>query len=181
MNGHSPVALRRSERKRPLGLPGCMQPPGGAAGRVRRKLQIGEVHLGRQARTDAALLHLLCHLVTSVPALNARPEDASPLKPSLGMLLENQSPVWWVGNSLWKDLHGTPTGPSGGDSRGTPLLCSEPWFPPVYRGDGDYTPAPAEPGSQLGVMKMTCLTGVRILQSGTGPTVGHGKMTSMER
>lgn len=41
-------------------------------------------------------------------------------------------------------------------------------------------PAPAEPGSLLGVMEMsrhTCLMGVRILQSGTGPTVGHGEKT----
>lgn len=98
---------------------------------------------------------LLCHLVTSMSALNARHEDASLLKPSLGMLLEHQSPVWWVGKSLWKDLHGTPTRPSGCDSQGTLLLYSESWFPPGYRGHGDYTPAPAEPGSQLGVMKMS--------------------------
>lgn len=38
---------------------------------------------------------------------------------------------------------------------GTLSLCSEPWFPPGYRGDGDYTPAPAEPGSQLRVIEMS--------------------------
>lgn len=59
----------------------------------------------------------------------------------------------------WKraceDLRGTPAQPSACDRLGTLRLCSEPWFPPVYRGHGDYTPAPTEPGSQPGVMGMS--------------------------
>lgn len=135
MNGHSPVPLRRSE-KTSSGAAWLHATSSGssqkgeekAAGIMSVKCILGGCHSSPSS--------LSCHLVTSTPALNARLEGASLLKPSLGMLLENQSPVWWVGN-------GTPTQPSSCDSLGTLFLCSEPWFPPVFRGDGDYTPSPS--------------------------------------
>lgn len=92
------------------GLPGCMQPCGGAAGRARRKLQEQwrRSASGRHARMPpsrvgshcrSSLSSLPCHLVTGVPAQASQGTDASLPEPSIGMLLENQSPMWWAGKS----------------------------------------------------------------------------------
>lgn len=116
------------------GLPGCMQPPRGAAGRARRKLQEQwrRSASGRHARMPlsragshyrSSLSSLRCHLVTGVPARASPSTDASLPEPFTGTLLEHQSPMWWAGKSPWKDLHGTLTQPLGCDSLGTPFLC----------------------------------------------------------
>lgn len=53
------------------------------------------MHLGKQARMP------LSSIFSRAPALTTHYDaDAFFPKPSLGMLLEDQSPMWWVRKSL---------------------------------------------------------------------------------
>lgn len=115
---------------------------------------MGEEHLGRQA--GCHLFHLLSRAVPSPAHLLCLHSMEMLFFQSLPLecCLRTSHQCGGLERAYGKDLHGTPTQPSGGDSLSTLFLCSEPWFPPVYRGGGNHPPAPAEPGSQLGFTEM---------------------------